>query len=261
MSEPVWTPDPRAVAASPMQRFIEAHGFESYEQLHAWSVNEPEAFWGRLWDAMGIVGERGDRTLERGDTMRSTRFFPDALLNVAENILWGDGASDDQPMILETDERGGPVRSITRGEARAAVAQIAAALRADGVERGDVVAAWMPNTAATMLAMLGATAIGATFTSTSSDFGVDGVLDRFQQVAPKVLIAADGYSYGGKRVDCLERLEQIRAGLPTLRRTIVVSVLGVEAPEELTPWADWLAPHEGAAPHFEALPFDHPWYV
>lgn len=261
MNEPIWVPDPLAVAASPMQRFIEANGFATYDELHAWSVNEPEEFWAALWEAMELVGERGARVIERGDTMRSTRFFPDARLNVAENILWGAGAADGEPMILQVDERGGAASTITRGEARAAVARVAAALRADGVGPGDVVAAWMPNVAETVIAMLGAAAVGATFTSTSSDFGVDGVLDRFTQVAPKVLISADGYHYGGKRLDCLARLEEIRAGLPSLRRSVVVPLLGADSPAGTTPWGDWLAPHEQASPQFEPLPFDHPWCV
>ena len=261
MSEPIWTPDPAAVAVSPMQRFIEARGFDGYDRLYEWSVNEPEAFWAALWEEVRIVGERGARIIERGDTMRSTRFFPDARLNVAENILWGDGAADDEPMILQLDERGGPARTITRGEARAAVARVAAALRAEGVVPGDVVAAWMPNVAETVIAMLGAAAVGAVFTSTSSDFGVDGVLDRFQQVAPKVLIAADGYHYGGKRLDCLGRLAEIRAGLPDLRRTVLVPLVGADAPADTASWDDWVAPHEGAPERFEPLPFDHPWYV
>lgn len=265
-STPIWVPDAARVAASPMRRFIEANGFDDYAELHEWSVSEPEAFWSALWDEVGVVGDRGERTIEYGETMRATRFFPEASLNVAENILWGQGAPDGDVMLVVLDERGGPAIEWTRGDVRSTVASVAAALRADGVGIGDVVAAWMPNCAETFIAMLAATSLGAVFTSTSSDFGIDGVLDRFQQVAPKVLIAADGYYYNGKPQDCLERLDAIRAALPELQRTVVVSVLGVSADstasaDGATAWDAWIAPHTGASLEFERVPFDHPWYV
>ncbi len=114
--------------------------------------------------------------------------------------------------------------------------------------------------------MLGAAAVGATFSSTSPDFGVDGVVDRFGQIRPVVLVSADGYFYGGKRLDCLERLAEIRAALPSVRRTVLVGNLDWDGgspavPAGATTWDEWLAPHRGAELRTEPLPFDHPWYV
>lgn len=185
---------------------------------------------------------------------------------MAENILAGDPAA----VMLESVDELGRSRSFTRGEISEQVAAFAAALRADGVGVGDRVAAWMPNVAETVVVMLAAASIGAVFSSTSPDFGVDGVLDRFAQIEPVVLVAADGYHYGGKRLDCLERLGVIARSLPSLRRVVVFDNLEWGDTTWASPaasigasvgWDDYLAPHRGRAAQFERLPFDHPWYV
>ena len=142
------------------------------------------------------------------------------------------------------------------------MAALAAALAETGVGPGHRVAAWLPNIPETIVTMLATAAVGATFSSTSPDFGTAGVLDRFGQVEPTVLVAADGYVYGGKANDCLPRLAEIRAGLPSLRRTIVVPYLGADLPAGVEAWPDVLAAHAGAdARAVERYPFDHPWYV
>ncbi len=147
--------------------------------------------------------------------MLGGRFFPGAQLNLAENLLAGP-ADDSDPAIVFVREDG-QRRMLTWAQLRVAVATTAAALRAAGVGVGDRVAAWMPNVPETVVAFLATNAIGAVFSSTSADFGAAGVVDRFGQIGPKVLFAADGYLYGGKRFDCLGRLPEIQAGLPTLR--------------------------------------------
>ena len=265
----LWTPSPERIAGSAMHRFMVSCGFEDYPSLHRWSIDEPEAFWAALWDWCGLPGfdqgtGHGERVLVRGATLPEARFFPDARLNVAEIILDGRGADDDDIMFVSLDETGRRLVS-TRAGIRHQVAVVAAALRADGVAVGDRVAAWMPNVTETMVVMLAAASIGAVFSSTSPDFGVDGVLDRFAQIEPTVLVAADGYHYGGKRLDCLQRLAEIRDGLASLRRVVIVSNLGADlsraSASGATTWDEWLAPHAGAALAFEELPFDHPWYV
>ena len=270
---PVWVPSPGDVAGTQMARFMASQGFADYPSLHRWSVDEPEQFWAAVWDATGIVGTRGERVLERGATMATSRFFPDARLNVAESIRHGRGAAGDAPMLVDVDESDPDrARVFTRDEVRASVAEVAAALRAEGVQVGDRVAAWMPNVAEAMIAMLAAASIGAVFCSTSPDFGVDGVVDRFGQLEPVVLFAADGYHYGGKTLDCLERLAESRAALPTLRRVVVLGRIGggveVSAVPDAVGWNEFIAaarPAQGAdsagAIEFEQLPFDHPWYV
>lgn len=259
---PLWTPSPERAAATNMARFAGAHGADDYPSLHRWSVESPEEFWAAVWDWTGVVGERGGRVLERGASMPDARFFPDARLNVAEVILSGRGAPDGEPMFVVADERRDVARVWTRGEVRRDVARLAAALRADGVTAGDRVVAWMPNVGETMVVMLAAAAIGAVFSSTSPDFGVDGVNDRFGQVEPVVMVAADGYHYGGKRFDCLERLTSIASSLPTLRRVVLVGDPS-SAGTPVTPWDEYLATGDGADPAapFERFPFDHPWCV
>ena len=255
---PLWTPSPERAAGTRLARFRERAGAGDYESLHRWSIDRPEEFWPLVWDDCGVIGERGERALERGDHFWETRFFPDARLSVAENLLaprpGGDGSTD---ALVAVDESGARV---TRSwdELRRDVAAMAAALRDLGVQPGDRVVTWLPNAIEAVVTMLGAVSIGATYSSTSPDFGTRGVLDRFGQIEPVVLLAVDGYTYGGKRFDCLERLAEIRAGLPSLRATVVVG----DAPPTTVAWDDFLAPHRGATiDAWERFPSDHPWYV
>lgn len=255
-----------------MARFRDAHGFTDYPELHSWSVAEPEAFWAALWDWTGLVGDRGERVLEIGADLRDARFFPDAQLNVAEVILDGRGAASDDVMFVSTDELGFSC-SMTRAQVRGQVVGLACAMRRSGVQPGDRVAAWLPNIVEAQIAMLAAAAIGAVFSSTSPDFGIDGVLDRFGQIEPVVLFAADGYTYGGKSIDCLDRLATIRQSLPTVRHVVLVGNregLGAESTgdwsgiADLASWTGYLSattPAEIAEFEFERFPFDHPWYV
>ena len=226
-SEPLWTPDPSRAASSQLARFAADVGLDlDFGAIHGWSVAHAPAFWREVWERCGMVGEPGEIVVDEGEPgeMWATRYFPDARLNVVDTILSGRGASDDDVALVSRDELGRR-RTWTRGALRADVAAVAAALRDDGVEPGDRVAAWLPNIAETVVLMLGAAAVGATFSSTSPDFGVDGVVDRFGQIRPVVLVSADGYFYGGKQLDCLERLAEIRAALPSVRRTVLVGNL------------------------------------
>ncbi len=271
MSEALWAPSPERAAASALGTFAAETGHEDYLSLHRWSVEQPAEFWSEVWDRTGVIGEKGSVSYAPGDSMIGARFFPEARLNVAETILRGKGSDPEAPMLVSTDECGRR-RSFTRAEVAAEVAAMAAMLRDLGVGVGDCVAAWMPNVAETMVAMLAAASVGAVFSSTSPDFGTDGVLDRFGQISPKVLFAADGYFYGGKQLDCLDRLDSILDGLPTVQRVVVVGnlewdgwggnpELGAHNDQRILSWKSAVAPHAGAAEQFERLPFDHPWYV
>jgi acetoacetyl-CoA synthetase len=224
-ADPLWTPSERRVASSAMDRFRRAaaadlrRDLDDPEALHRWSVEEPEEFWGLLFDTlMPGVERRGPALVQRDGAAFGAGWFPDTTLNVAEVVLGGNAhagrAQEDAVMMVSVDERGRR-REVTRAQARAEVAAIAAALRADGVREGDRVAVWLPNTDVAMLVMLAAASIGAVFSSTSPDFGVDGVLDRFTQIEPKVLVAADGYTYGGKDFDRRPQLAEIMGGLPS----------------------------------------------
>jgi acetoacetyl-CoA synthetase len=247
----------------------EAHGTALADsvELHRWSIEEPDAFHEALW-ALGVVGERGDGpAYAAGDRMSTAQFFPGARLNFAENLLAGaalaPGGDAAAAVVFERED--GVRRSLTWQQLRDASAAFAAALRGFGVQPGDRVAAWMPNTPETVVAMLGTLMVGGVFTSTSPDFGVAGVLDRFGQVEPTVLVAADGYVYAGKPQPRLERLAEVVAGLPTLSAVVVVGEL--EAAPELSgipashDWAQLLASNSGAPTQFVRLAFDAPGFI
>jgi len=261
MPEPIWSPSAEQAAATNLARFAIAHGHHDYAALHRWSVDHPDEFWRTAWDDLGVVGERGDRIVVHDGEMWRTRFFPDARLNVAENLLAHQGP---EPALVFHSEDDSIIRTVSRDELRLMVGQLQKALRAAGVDEGDRVAAWMPNIPETYAVMLAAAAIGATFTSTSPDFGADGVVDRFAQVAPTVLFACDGYLYGGKVHDRLELLRQIRAELPSLERVVVVPFFGDgttgEVPDAVS-LGEFVAGIDPCEPEFTPLPFDHPWYV
>jgi acetoacetyl-CoA synthetase len=259
---PLWTPSPERAGATRLAGFRAAaarSGVEAaaYADLHAWSVADAEAFWALVWEECGVVGERGDRVIERGGTMAQTRFFPDARLSVVENLLRGEASATAVVAIDETGRR----TACTRGELRDQAAAVAGALVALGVSPGDRVAAWLPNGVEALVVMLGAASIGAVFSSCSPDFGAPGVIDRFGQIEPVVLVAADGYHYGGKRHDCLERLATIRAALPSLRATVVVPVTGAPLPADVVPWSAFVAAGAGSPVEPARFGFDHPWYV
>lgn len=245
----------------------DASGALDAAALHRWSVEHPDTFWRTaMTELLPSVPLHGP-VLVRGDHMADVSWFPDVRLNVARQILLG--GPPESLLLVAVDERGRR-RELTRGDALVEVARIAAALRSAGVGQGDRIAAWLPNTTEAYLLMLGAAAIGAVFSSTSPDFGADGVLDRFAQIEPTVLVAADGYTYGGKAFDRRAELAAVVEGLATVRQTVVVPFLddtpdisAVPSGPGLRPvlWADWLAPHDGEVADFVPLPFDHPWYV
>ncbi|MFN3985693.1 MAG: acetoacetate--CoA ligase [Rhodocyclaceae bacterium] len=269
---PLWTPSPERIAAANLTAFARAAearwGVElpDYAALHAWSVAQPEQFWSSIWDADGlgggVIGERGERVLVDGERMPGARWFPDARLNFAENLLRGRG--DDDALVFWGEDK--VKNRLSRTELYREVARFAAALRALGIEKGDRVAAFMPNMPETVVAMLAAASIGAIFTSASPDFGVQGVLDRFGQTEPKVLIACDGYWYNGKVIDVMGKLAEIVPRLPSLRRVVVVPYVHRDhdfsaIPHALT-WGAFTDLHRDATDIvFERLPFDHPLYI
>ena len=232
------------------------------DELHAWSLVEPEQFWDTVWDVCDIIGDKGTTVIQPKGFL-DTRFFPEASLNFAENLLIGPADQSEIAIVFERED--GLRRRLTWEQLRLAVASLAAEFRRLGVQPGERVAAWMPNLPETIITMLAASSVGAVFTSTSSDFGTAGVVDRFSQVDPVVLVAADGYLYNGKRFECLERLAEIVGQLPTLREVIVVGNLtetpGTAGIDKAVTWADAVASHGNAQLQFEQLAFDHPLYI
>ena len=262
---PLWAPSREAVAASNMMAFIglvrERHSvsLDTYDSLHRWSVAQPELFWDAVWDFTGVFGEKGARILTDGGRMPGARFFPDARLNFAENLLRGEGGEIALHFNNESEMR----EPVTRAALRRDVARFAAVLKSWGVKEGDRVAAFMPNCPETIIAMLAAASIGAVFSSCSPDFGAKGVLDRFGQIEPKVLVACDGYRYAGKVLPAHDKLAGIIGGLPSLEHVAIVPFIG-EGPKGLAKAEDWtslLAAEASAELAFAQLPFAHPLYI
>ncbi|MDO8960410.1 MAG: acetoacetate--CoA ligase [Rhodocyclaceae bacterium] len=262
--QPLWQPGAERVAAANLTAFARLADLPAdYAQLHRWSVEKPEEFWSLLWDFAAVRGEKGQRILVDGDHMPGAQWFPEARLNYAQNLL--RRRDDGTALVFRGEEK--VTRRMTYGELYLRVARLAAAMKAEGIVTGDVVAAYMPNLPETLIALLAASSLGAAFTSASPDFGVQGVLDRFGQVAPKLLFVADGYFYNGKTLDTLDKVREIVAGLPTVRKVIVspyVRETGHDLsaiPNALTR-GDFVAPHRGQTEiEFAQLPFAHPLYI
>jgi len=245
MSQELWKPTLNGTTA--LEKLLSDKGYESYSALHQWSVNNPGEFWSRAWDDNSVIGSKGSIFFKEGADFISSQFFPEARLNVAENLL--AHGEPDQVAIVSILETG--VRSeITWAELRIKVAATAAAMRAEGVVAGDRVVAWVPNVTEAIIYGLGALSIGAVVSTASPDFAPHAVEDRFGQVEPKIFLAADGYNYNGKYFDCSEKSTEIEKLLPTLKKTVRVSQ-----------FESWIAPFMGAQPVFEQLPFDHPGFV
>ena len=230
--------------------------------LYEWSVSQPEAFWSEVWDECGVVGAKGERAFvaaQLGAPMSTARFFPDASLSVVENFLQRSGSGE---ALVAIDEAGNR-RSRSWDDLRQRVASIASALQQCGVVAGDRVVAWLPNSIEAVEVMLGAASLGAVFSSASPDFGVNGVLDRFGQIEPKVLVAVDGYRYNGKDFDCLQRLSEIRAGLPTVVATILVNNVSIGEHDRAGYIEYETFVESGAATPVapKRFAFDHPWYI
>jgi acetoacetyl-CoA synthetase len=265
---PLWQPSAERIERSNLKAFMRAAkrqwggAFGDYAELHRWSVDQPEQFWVSVWDFGRVIGERGKTVLLDGDRMPGAQWFPEARLNFAQNLLRSTDSSDALVFWGEDKFKA----RYTHAELYRQVAQLAAALRGMGVVEGDRVAAYMPNLPETLVAMLATASIGATFSSASPDFGVQGVLDRFGQIKPKVLIAADGYFYNGKTIAILDKVAAVADQLETLERVLIVNY--VHQDHDLTNirhalmLADFVEPHRDVVDiEFAQLPFSHPLYI
>ena len=268
MNTPLWQPSVAAMAASNMTALMRLaerkYGarIEDYADLHRWSLREPENFGRALWEFCGIIAEyQGGRVIEHPNRMPGARWFPDASMNFAENLL---RRRDHEPAIVFWGEDR-VKSSVTFAELYHEVSRLAQALRESGIKPGDRVAAFMPNIPGTLIAMLAATSLGAIWSSCSPDFGVQGVLDRFGQIEPRILFSADGYFYNGKTIDVLPRLAQIVAALPSVERVIVVPYTQRSPEISAVPRAievhDLMAPYSARDIAFAQLPFNHPLYI
>jgi len=266
--QPLWNPRPEHAQTTHLWRFIEFVGRElapevnDYNSLYEFSIDQPEAFWRAIWEFGDVRGEMGVGPItENWPAMPGTRWFPNARLNFAENLL----RRNDATPAIEFAGEGGLRRSLSWRELNDEVARVAHAMRELGIEPGDRVAGYLPNLPETIIAMLAAASIGAIWSSCSPDFGVQGVLDRFGQIKPRVLFAAAAYRYNGKSHDCMARLREILPELPTVERVVIVphvaeSVDPGQASDRAVTWRDFTAA-DPAPLVFEPLPFDHPLYI
>lgn len=264
MTQALWTPRQERRAATRLWQFAAEVGVpldhHSYDELHRWSVDHPGQFWRAVFAHAGGIGDLGERD-GGGPVGPRTSFFPDARLNLAENYL--RRRSDETALVY----RGEDVvsREVTWAELWTAVGRTQRALISAGVGPGDRVATVLPNGPEAIIVFLAAAAMGAVYSSTSPDFGADGVLDRFGQIEPKVLVATDGYSYGGTRHDITDKVAAIAAGLPSLS-AVVIAAYG-DRPLDLGPiegavsFDEWTSGHDDDGPHFERLGFDQPIYI
>ena len=267
----LWRPSPERAAASRVARFMARAGpaagrrLGGFAELYDWSVADPAAFWAALWDFCDIRAEtRGETVLEQPGAMPGARWFPEARLNFAENLL---RRRDDGPALVFRGEDGGR-RSLSYRELHEQVARLAAALADDGVGPGDRVAGYLPNVPEAIVAMLAAASLGAVWSSCSPDFGINGVLDRFGQIRPKVLFTADGYRYAGKNIDSSGPIAQVLQRLESVERVVVVSFLGAagrRTPAALpraVSWEAYLGRYRATPTlEFRQLPFEHPLYI
>ncbi len=259
--ELLWTPSDDRAGESAMARFLSAHGQDPGDPQAAWrwSVADLSTFWDGVWQFCGVIGERGDGPALASRALPGARWYPGARLNYAENVLardWPDG----KPALVALREDGRRV-SLGMGELREAVARAAAGLRRLGVGAGDRVAAVLPNAEHAVIGFLAAASIGAIWSSCSPDFGPTGILDRFQQIEPKVLIAVDGYRYNGRGFDIRDTLAQLQEGLPSLAAMVVVPYLdeGAAALLGTVGWDELVA--EPAELAYQRMPFDAPLWI
>jgi len=268
MIAPLWRPSPERIAGANLTAFLAQVKrdwgvvFTDYDALHEWSIVEMEKFWLSVWDFCGVIAEtRGDVVLAHGDRMPGARFFPEAKLSYAENLLRRRDEADAIVFRGEDKVR----RRLSHRELYDAVARLARALVAEGVGPGDRVAGFLPNMPETVIGALAANSVGAVWSSCSPDFGVQGVLDRFGQIEPRVLLCADGYYYNGKINDSLARVREFSAQLPTLKRIVIASYLSdapdVSAVDKSITWDAFTAPHPADEIAFNRLDFNAPLFI
>jgi acetoacetyl-CoA synthetase len=261
-NQPLWTPSQANIDAANMTRFIaqvnQRHNLSitDYDALYQWSIDQKETFWSELWDFCEIIGDKGERILIDGEDIEKAQWFPDATLNLAENLLRTN--NDEIAIYFRAEDQ--VDYSLTYRELYDQVASVADWLKSNGLEPGDRVAAYLPNMPEAVVAMLAATSLGAVWTSTSPDFGEDSVIDRFSQTEPRFLFTVDGYFYNGKRHDIGNKIKSICAQLPSVEQVIQINLAGFGNQVGAVDWSNIIA-NPVAQIEFVACNFNDPLYV
>lgn len=265
---PIWTPSAERLAGCHLTAFTRlaetawGRPLPDYHSLWRASVDDPGRFWSLVWDYCGVIGDKGSAALVHGEDIRAARFFPEARLNYAENLL---RRNDDTLAVVFRGEDKIETK-ITWRDLNQLVSRLQQAMRAGGIQPGDRVAGFMPNMPETLAAMLAASSLGAVWTSGSPDFGLDGALDRFGQTEPKLLFCPDGYWYNGKAVDIRGKMIQLAEQLPSVGRVVVVPYIGdgenfAAAVPKAQTLAHFLAAYDARPVEYERLPFNHPLFI
>ena len=256
---PLWAPSPEAIAKSNMTAFMKQTHQKSYDDLYQFSIQHMDQFWSALWDFSGVISqEKGTIILENPTSVEKAVFFPQARLNYAENLL----RRRDDTLAIEFYNEKRHHKTLTYHDLYINVAKLADQLRQWGIGPGDRVAGYLPNLPQTIVAMLATASVGAVWSSCSPDFGINGVIDRFGQIQPKVLFSADGYYYHGKEINCLDKLPEIIAGIPSIEYTVVIPYTKThEIPQDYSNYKEILTHSKAKEIVFEQLPFNHPLFI
>jgi len=256
----LWSPSKRRAQNSAMYRFMLAQGCESFDELQSWAIDNSAAFWQAICDFGDVkFAKEASRVLDQSGDMTTAKWFAGAKLSFPQHVLRHSG---DRPAIIFRAENG-TRQSLSFDELRQQVANLRAGLIDAGVIKGDRIAGFLPNCPEAIIAMLAATSIGAIWSSCSPDFGINGVVDRFGQIAPKILFCADGYYYNGKQFNSLEAVAGVLQEISSIEKTVIVPFTGrdvdLDAVNNGVLWADILVPNS----LLECTPteFDHPLYI
>ena len=262
----MWTPNEDQVKQAQITQFRHnlntRYGvtLNSYADLYQWSLNNAETFWGEIWKLGEIISStRADTVVDDLHKMPGARWFQGSRLNYAENLL----RYRDERIAIHFRGEDQVQRSLTYAQLYEQVAHTAQAMQDAGVTQGDRIAGFIPNLPETIIAMLAASSLGAIWSSSSPDFGIKGVLDRFTQIEPKIIFAADGYFYGGKRFDSLEKLQNILHDLPSVEKVVVISYTQTPDLSSIPNSMHWddFVDNNATEVSFTPLPFDHPLYI
>ena len=263
----MWSPSDERIKSSQMYNFIVFVNnnfnlsIQNFDELHDWSIQEKNNFWSAIWDYFKVIGIKGEEPyINPKNKMPGSKFFPKGKLNYAENMLAGNNIG--LAIVFKSEDK--IRRVLSWQEVKVQVASIAKFLKENGVSKGDRVAAYMPNMPETVIMMLATSSLGAVFSSASPDFGVDGVLDRFGQIEPKILITTDGYFYNGKAIDIVNKVKEVVKGLKSLEKIIIAPLLNLSDPYKKNNFMNYnevLEQNYTDTIHFESLDLDDPLYI
>ena len=263
MNKILWNPNKEIMQSSSMMKLGKDFGFVKdneildYDSLHNWSVNNLDDFWREVWRGNGVIGNFEEKVFSPNKDIRKATFFPNTNLNFAENLLVGD---DDRQAISFHGE-GRESFSLTLKELKEKVASLAKWMKKSGVEKGDCVATLLPNCPETIITMLASSSLGAVFTSCSPDFGIEGILDRFGQSKPKILISCDGYGYGGKIFDIKKKTMEVRKSISSINELVFVDYLDKNNGLDELSWSFIIENNKTENIIFERVPFNSPLYI